>query len=254
LCDLSSTIELGIPTVIFVTEMPVWLFWAADAGNPKRAGYSRPGDAVGTYSSSAPEYLLRIYHARLALRRRLGQRPPHGLSHADAGQTKNGPGADGGVQRSSWTRPGPFSSPAKFWMSEGRKGGELELCGHRSRLMEEGPGCCVGSSFRFGSDHRGSPMTGVAFRPRPLRRSSRAHETAEISSFPLLFLRLVSLPRACGLMSCRRQYIPIAGAHDEHYPEPAKCPSFERLGRGFASSWRDFPRRRTGGSARHQGL
>jgi hypothetical protein len=37
LCDLSSTIELGIPTVMFVTKMPVWLFWAADASNPKRS-------------------------------------------------------------------------------------------------------------------------------------------------------------------------------------------------------------------------
>jgi hypothetical protein len=94
---------------------------------------------------TAPEYLLRINHASGApgaktsvhthpgseafyvLTGRLGQRTPHGVAHADAGQTMNGhgPGTPMEVFSAGTTdldqlvmfvvdATKPFSSPAKF--------------------------------------------------------------------------------------------------------------------------------------------
>ena len=94
---------------------------------------------------TAPEYLLRIVHsggppgaktpvhthpgseAFYVLTGQVSQKTPHGVSHADAGQTMNGHGADMPMEVfSSGTNdldqlvmfvldaPRPFMSPAKF--------------------------------------------------------------------------------------------------------------------------------------------
>lgn len=121
-----------------------WLFTLGPKG-ASTPGASKVTDIGPVPPINAPEYLLRINHAGgpsgsktavhshpgseafYVLAGRLGQRTPHGVSYADAGQAMNGHGADMAMQVFSAgttdldqlvmfvvdaTRP--FSSPAKF--------------------------------------------------------------------------------------------------------------------------------------------
>ena len=121
-----------------------WLFTLAPKGSVTLGG--RKVAEIGPVPTiTAPEYLLRVNHAGgppgaktpvhthpgseafYVLAGRLGQRTPHGVSHADAGQAMNGHGAEMPMEVFSAgttdlsqivlfvvdaTRP--FSSPAKF--------------------------------------------------------------------------------------------------------------------------------------------
>jgi hypothetical protein len=122
----------------------VWLFTLGTKGGATHGG-GRVAEIGPVPTLTAPEYLLRVNHAVgppgaktavhthpgseafYVLAGRLGQRTPHGVSHADAGQTMNGHGADTPMEVFSAgtidlnqivlfvvdaTRP--FSSPAKF--------------------------------------------------------------------------------------------------------------------------------------------
>src|SRR5262245_26506498 len=122
----------------------VWLFTLGPKGGATPGG-SKVAEIGPVPAITAPEYLLRINHASGAsgaktpihthpgseafyvLAGRLGQRTPHGVSYADAGQSMNGHGADVPMEVFSTgtsdldqlvmfvvdtTRP--FSSPAKF--------------------------------------------------------------------------------------------------------------------------------------------
>jgi len=89
----------------------VWLFTLAPKGTAS-AGGSRVAEIGPVPLVSAPEYLLRINHAGgppgtktpvhthpgseafYVLAGRLGQQTPHGVAHADAGQSMNGHGPD----------------------------------------------------------------------------------------------------------------------------------------------------------------
>jgi hypothetical protein len=89
----------------------VWLFTLGPKGNPTRGG-GKVAEIGPVPAISAPEYLLRINHAGgppqsktpvhthpgseafYVLAGRLGQRTPHGVSYAEAGQSMNGHGAD----------------------------------------------------------------------------------------------------------------------------------------------------------------
>jgi hypothetical protein len=89
----------------------VWLFTLGPKGGSS-AGGSRVAEIGPVPLVTAPEYLLRINHAGgppeaktpvhthpgseafYVLAGRLGQRTPHGVAHADAGQSMNGHGAD----------------------------------------------------------------------------------------------------------------------------------------------------------------
>jgi len=121
-----------------------WLFTLGPKGGAT-PGASKVAEIGPVPVIAAPEYLLRINHASGAtvaktaghshpgseafyvLSGRLGQRTPHGVMHADAGQPMNGHGADMAMEVFSAgttdldqlvmfvvdaTRP--FSSPAKF--------------------------------------------------------------------------------------------------------------------------------------------
>jgi hypothetical protein len=121
-----------------------WLFTLAARGAPGRGG-AKVAEIGPVPAIAAPEYLLRINHAGgppgaktavhthpgseafLVLSGRLGQRTPHGVSYAEAGQPMNGHGADMAMEVFSAgttdldqlvmfvvdaTRP--FSSPAKL--------------------------------------------------------------------------------------------------------------------------------------------
>jgi hypothetical protein len=121
-----------------------WLLTLGPKG-ASTAGASKAAEIGPVPLIAAPEYLLRINHAGgqpgsktavhshpgseafYVLTGRLGQRTPHGVSYADAGQTMNGHGADMAMEVFSAgttdldqlvmfvvdaTRP--FSSPAKF--------------------------------------------------------------------------------------------------------------------------------------------
>jgi hypothetical protein len=121
----------------------VWLFTLGPRGGATRG--SQVAEIGPVPAITAPEYLLRVNRAAgppgaktpvhthpgseafYVLAGRLGQRTPHGVSHADAGQTMNGHGADtpmevfnaGAIDLdqivlfvADATRP--FSSPAKF--------------------------------------------------------------------------------------------------------------------------------------------
>jgi hypothetical protein len=121
-----------------------WLFTLGPKGGAT-PGASKVADIGPVPPITAPEYLLRINHAGgppgsktavhshpgseafYVLTGRLGQRTPHGVSHADAGTAMNGHGADMAMEVFSAgttdldqlvmfvvdaTRP--FSSPAKF--------------------------------------------------------------------------------------------------------------------------------------------
>lgn len=88
-----------------------WLFTLGPKGGSS-AGGGRVTEIGPVPLVSAPEYLLRINHAGgppgaktpahthpgseafYVLAGRLGQRTPHGVAHADAGQSMNGHGAD----------------------------------------------------------------------------------------------------------------------------------------------------------------
>jgi len=122
----------------------VWLFTLGAKGGATPGG-SRVAEIGPVPPITAPEYLLRINHAGgppgaktpvhthpgsetfYVLAGRLGQRTPHGVSYAEAGQAMNGHGADMPMEVFSAgttdldqfvmfvvdaTRP--FSSPAKF--------------------------------------------------------------------------------------------------------------------------------------------
>src|SRR5215510_4485154 len=122
----------------------VWLFTLGPKGGTTPGG-SKVAEIGPVPAITAPEYLLRINHASGAsgaktpihthpgseafyvLAGRLGQRTPHGVSYADAGQSMNGHGADVPMEVFSTgtsdldqlvmfvvdtTRP--FSSPANF--------------------------------------------------------------------------------------------------------------------------------------------
>jgi hypothetical protein len=122
----------------------VWLFTLGPKGGSARGG-SNLAEIGPIPPIMAPEYLLRINHAGgppgaktpvhthpgseafYVLAGRLGQKTPHGVSHAEAGQFMNGHGADTPMEVFSVgttdldqlvmfvvdaTRP--FSSPAKF--------------------------------------------------------------------------------------------------------------------------------------------
>ena len=121
-----------------------WLFTLGPKGG-STAGGSKVAEIGPVPPVTAPEYLLRINHAGgptgaktpvhshpgseafYVLAGRLGLRTPHGVSHANAGQSMNGHGADMAMEVFSAgttdldqlvmfvvdaTRP--FSSPAKF--------------------------------------------------------------------------------------------------------------------------------------------
>jgi hypothetical protein len=122
----------------------VWLFTLGPKGGTTSGG-TRVAEIGPVPPISAPEYLLRINHAGgppgaktpvhthpgsetfYVLAGRLGQRTPHGVSYAEAGQSMNGHGADVAMEVFSAgtndldqlvmfvvdaTRP--FSSPAKL--------------------------------------------------------------------------------------------------------------------------------------------
>jgi hypothetical protein len=121
-----------------------WLFTLGPRGGATPGG-NKVAEIGPVPLLTAPEYLLRINHAGgppgaktpvhthpgseafYVLAGRLGQRTPHGVGYADAGQTMNGHGADMAMEVFSAgtsdldqlvmfvvdaTRP--FSSPAKF--------------------------------------------------------------------------------------------------------------------------------------------
>jgi len=121
-----------------------WLFTLGPSGGSTPGG-SKVVEIGPVPSIAAPEYLLRINHgggppgaktavhthpgseAFYVLTGRLGQKTPHGVSHAEAGKTMNGHGADVPMEVfSSGTSDlnalvmfvvdatRPFSSPAKF--------------------------------------------------------------------------------------------------------------------------------------------
>lgn len=122
----------------------MWLFTLGPKGGTTPGG-SRVFEIGPVPAIKAPEYLLRINHASgppgaktkvhthpgseafFVLSGKLGQRTPHGIAHAEAGQAMNGHGADTPMQVFNAgsadldqlvmfvvdaTRP--FSSPAKF--------------------------------------------------------------------------------------------------------------------------------------------
>jgi hypothetical protein len=122
----------------------VWLFTLGPKGGVTPGG-GKVAEIGPVPPTTAPEYLLRINHAGgppgaktpvhthpgseafYVLAGRLGQRTPHGVSYAEAGQSMNGHGADMPMEVFSAgtsdldqlvmfvvdaTRP--FSSPAKF--------------------------------------------------------------------------------------------------------------------------------------------
>ena len=122
----------------------VWLFTLGAKGGAT-PGASKVAEIGPVPPIAAPEYLLRINHAGgppgaktpvhthpgseafYVLAGQVGQRTPHGVSHADAGQAMNGHGADMPMEVfSSGTTDldqlvmfvvdatRPFSSPAKF--------------------------------------------------------------------------------------------------------------------------------------------
>jgi hypothetical protein len=122
----------------------VWLFTLAGKGSTT-PGTTKVVEIGPVPLITAPEYLLRINHAFGApgaktpvhthpgseafyvLAGRLGQRTPHGLSYAEAGQSMNGHGADVPMEVFSAgvvdldqlvlfvvDASRPFSSPAKF--------------------------------------------------------------------------------------------------------------------------------------------
>jgi len=122
----------------------VWLFTLGSKGSPTRGG-GKVAEIGPVPAISAPEYLLRINHAGgppqsktavhthpgseafYVLAGRLGQRTPHGVSYAEAGQSMNGHGADMAMEVFSAGTTDldqlvmfvvdatkPFSSPAKL--------------------------------------------------------------------------------------------------------------------------------------------
>ena len=122
----------------------VWLFTLGPKGSPTRGG-GKVAEIGPVPAISAPEYLLRINHAGgppqsktpvhthpgseafYVLAGRLGQKTPHGVSYAEAGQSMNGHGADMAMEVFSAGTTDldqlvmfvvdatkPFSSPAKF--------------------------------------------------------------------------------------------------------------------------------------------
>jgi hypothetical protein len=122
----------------------VWLFTLGPKGGATPGG-SKVAEIGPVPPVAAPEYLLRIVHsggppgaktpvhthpgseAFYVLTGRVAQKTPHGVSHADAGQTMNGHGADMPMEVfSSGTSDldqlvmfvldatRPFMSPAKF--------------------------------------------------------------------------------------------------------------------------------------------
>jgi hypothetical protein len=122
----------------------VWLFTLGAKGGSTR-GSTQVAEIGPVPPITAPEYLLRINHASgppgsktpvhthpgseafYVLAGRLGQRTPHGVTHAEAGQSMNGHGANTPMEVFSAGTSDldqlvmfvvdatkPFSSPAKF--------------------------------------------------------------------------------------------------------------------------------------------
>jgi hypothetical protein len=122
----------------------VWLFTLGPMGAPSRGG-SKVVEIGPVPALTASEYLLRINHASgppgaktpihthpgseafYVLTGRLGQKTPHGVMYADAGQSMNGHGPDTPMKVFSAGTSAldqlvmfvvdasrPFSSPAKF--------------------------------------------------------------------------------------------------------------------------------------------
>jgi hypothetical protein len=122
----------------------VWLFTLGPKGGAT-PGASKVAEIGPVPLVTAPEYLLRINHAGgppgaktpahthpgseafYVLAGRLGQRTPHGITYANAGQSMNGHGADTAMEVFSAGTSDldqlvmfvvdatkPFSSPAKF--------------------------------------------------------------------------------------------------------------------------------------------
>jgi hypothetical protein len=122
----------------------VWLFTLGPKGSATRGG-SKVVEIGPVPPVSAPEYMLRINRAGgppgaktpvhthpgseafYVLAGRVGQKTPHGVSYADAGQSMNGHGADMPMEVSSSGTTDldqlvmfvvdatkPFSSPARF--------------------------------------------------------------------------------------------------------------------------------------------
>jgi hypothetical protein len=134
----------GETSLVAEVSGKVWLFTLGPKGGAT-AGGTRVAEIGPVPPISAPEYLLRINHAGgppgaktpvhthpgseafYVLAGRLGQRTPHGVGYAEAGQSMNGHGADMAMEVFSAgtsdldqlvmfvvdaTRP--FSSPAKL--------------------------------------------------------------------------------------------------------------------------------------------
>jgi hypothetical protein len=140
----AATAAAGPTSLAAEVSGKVWLFTLGPKGSAT-AGASKVTEIGPVPVFSAPQYLLRINHASgpagaktpihthpgseafYVLAGRLGQRTPHGVSNAEAGQSMNGHGADMPMEVFSAgttdldqlvmfvvdaTRP--FSSPAKF--------------------------------------------------------------------------------------------------------------------------------------------
>jgi hypothetical protein len=134
----------GPTSLIAEVSGKVWLFTLGTKGAPTRGG-TKVAEIGPVPPLTAPEYLLRINHAYgppgsktpphthpgseafYVLAGRLGQKTPHGVSYADAGQAMNGHQADmpmvvfsAGVTDLNQLvmlvvdATKPFSSPAKF--------------------------------------------------------------------------------------------------------------------------------------------
>jgi hypothetical protein len=140
----AATAAAGPTSLAAEVSGKVWLFTLAPKGDATTGG-TKVVEIGPVPTFTAPEYLLRINHAGgppgaktpihthpgseafYVLAGRLGQRTPHGVNHAEAGQAMNGHGADMPMEVFSAgtadldqivmflvdaTRP--FSSPAKF--------------------------------------------------------------------------------------------------------------------------------------------
>src|SRR5687767_4973711 len=134
----------GSPALVAEAAGKVWLFTLGAKGGATPGG-SKVAEVGPVPSVSAPEYLLRVNHgsgpagsktpvhthpgseAFYVVAGRLGQTTPHGVSHAETGQTMNGHSADMPMQvfNSGTTdvtalimfvvdATRPFSTPAKF--------------------------------------------------------------------------------------------------------------------------------------------
>jgi hypothetical protein len=139
-----ATAVAGATSLAAEISGKAWLFTLGPKGGATPGG-SKVSEIGPIPAVAAPEYLLRINHANgppgaktpvhthpgseafYVLAGRLGQRTPHGVSHADPGQSMNGHGADVPMEVFSAGSTDldqlvmflvdatkPFSSPAKL--------------------------------------------------------------------------------------------------------------------------------------------